>query len=144
MQTPDDAQPSPYAGLARKIRGGKSPSAVEYESRLPSLSVTRCDFESGAWHRWRRFRRLKLFVMFGMFGWIVSLQPFRVELDGQIVGQLSRGERLTFDVTPGEHTIRVTTPITSSRTIRIDIKNGQRFRFSCQTKFTGIIFQQND
>ena len=106
--------------------------------------MTRCDFKLGARLLWGRFRRLKLFGMFGMFGWIVSLQPFRVELDGQIVGQLSQGERLTFDVTPGEHTIRVTTPITSSRTRRIDIKNGQHFRFSCQTKFTGIMFQQND
>lgn len=87
MQTPDDAELSPYAGLAHKIRGGKSATAIDHENRPPSLTVTRATERSG--------------LLGGLFGAISSLVTIKVELNGQIIGKLREGDRLTVDVTPG-------------------------------------------
>jgi hypothetical protein len=135
METPDDAELSPYAGLARKIRGGKSASLVEYENRPPSITVTRRSDESGLVGRTR---------VLNVFGAAVSTFPFDVELDGQIAGQLARGDVLKLDVTPGEHSLRITTPMSSSKTRSVVIESGQRFKFSCRTKLTGIMLWRED
>ena len=46
MDNVDDSK-SPYAGLAKKIRGGKSASTIEYESRKPTIRITRLVAKSG-------------------------------------------------------------------------------------------------
>jgi len=39
--------------------------------------------------------------------WWFAFQPFRLELDGVIVGKLLGGESMTIEVNPGEHVLRV-------------------------------------
>ncbi len=135
MQFPDETQLSPYAGLADKIRGGKSASQLEYESQPPAFTVT------------RRTEKVSLKGILGVveaIGSLVSNEQFSVEIDGQIVGQLSMGESQAFEVSPGPHCIRIVTPVVCSRMIDVDVENGQRLRFSCRSKLTGIILQRDN
>ena len=134
MLTPDD-ESSPYAGLARKIRSRKSASSIEYESRPPTLTVTRRSDISGLPGKVR---------VFNAFGWVVSKFPFDVELDGKVVGQLSREDVFKLEVTPGEHRLRITTPISRSKAKLVVTENGQRIKFSCRTKLTGIVLWRED
>lgn len=134
MQAPEEDQLSPYAGLSRKIRGEKSASAVEYENRPPSLSVTRRT-DAGLPGKFR---------IFNVLGALISSYSFRVELDGQVVGDLRQGDTLRLEVAPGEHAIRITTPLASSEKITLEVQNGHQVRFSCLASLTGIILQRED
>jgi hypothetical protein len=127
MQSDEDT--SPYAGLGKKIRGGKSASAIEFENRPPALTVIRTIIEE---------RPRGTLAILGLFQRYVSSFPFSVELDGQVLGALSVGDVITVDIAPGSHSLQITTPISKSKARQLQAENGQRIRFLCQPTVTGI------
>ena len=74
----------------------------------------------------------------------VDAYPFRVELDGEAVGELLSGETLQREVTPGQHRLRITTSISKSATKSLQIENGQRLKYSCLSTMTGISLIRDD
>jgi hypothetical protein len=134
MSAPKDPTASPYAGLAARIRGGRSAAAAEYEERPPSLTIS-----------YRRKATLNGFnVLQAAAVAAVNLQSvkFSVELDGQIVGELQPGEHLQLETTAGEHHLRILGMFADSSTRVLQLTNGQRLAFWCQTSLTGIVLER--
>ncbi len=126
---------SPYEGLAQRIRGGPSPAAAEYASRAPVMQIQRPSDRSGLVGKLR---------LFNLFGALIAQFEFEIHLDGERVGSLARSSKLSLDIAPGEHVLQIKTPVARSRRLPFSIENGQRIRFTCQTKLTGIILQRRD
>ena len=131
----DEKSRSPYAGLAQKIRGGPSAAAAEYANRSPVIQLSRPIDDSGLRGRWR---------IFDLFRLVVVQYEFDVFLDDQQVGRLARSSEVCLEISAGEHTLQVKTPLVTSRRLAFEIQNGQRFRFTCQTSLAGVILQKHD
>ena len=129
----DESEQSPYANLAKKIRGGKSASTKDLESRAPQITVIRGEDESPT---------QGTLGIHNLFGGAVSSFAFQVQVDGETVGALEQNQRIKFELAPGGHHVRITTPIASSDSKYVLVENGQRVKFSCRSKFTGIIIQE--
>ena len=123
---------SPYAGLAVKIRGGKSASTREIESRKPSIEITRKIDRGGFGYR-------KLLLILGLYEFAVDACTFRVLINGEQVGGLKRGETVRFELDAGEYDLMIKTPIAWNRKT-VDLETGQLKTYLCQTSMTGILF----
>lgn len=60
-----------------------------------------------------------------------KLRRYRVWIDGSIHGTLRAGERRCFEVSPGQHTLRVTIDWGSSPQLDVDVAPGEAARFKC-------------
>jgi hypothetical protein len=129
-----DPDASPYAGLAARIRGGKSASAAEYDDQPPVVTV---------YYRAKAgLKRLGAFQIASAAAEALLSVQFHVELDGKNVGKLLPGQKLEWETTAGEHELRVVGLTASSSTRRLQLTNGQRLNFWCQASFSGIIFER--
>jgi hypothetical protein len=136
MSKPEDADASPYAGLAARIRGGKrTADAAEFEERPPSLTIA---------YR-RTANPMRGFSLYraaeSALGSMVAVQC-KVELDGAVVGTLAPGQTLQLDTTAGEHRLRILGLAVHSRTRVLQLTNGQRLTFWCCPALTGILFER--
>jgi hypothetical protein len=60
------------------------------------------------------------------------LRPYRIELDGKIVGKIRSGDRTEFAVEPGHHRLRIRSSWTGSQALSFEVKKGAVARFECQ------------
>lgn len=136
MTEPTDPMSSPYAGLASKIRSGKSAAQAEYDSTPPALSVLYTRPQSGL------FLRCTILGVFdNLFGAIAI--PLRIEIDGQIAGTLYPKDKIVVELEPGEHQLRVLGLWMKSAKKPFHLTNGQRIKFWCQSAWLGIILQRD-
>jgi len=129
-----DNTKSPYAGLASKIRSGKTASTIEFESRPPELCIKRGfagTLGNGIVDRiWFAIRNL------------IADSAVRILVDDVEVGHLNQGEQCRVQVAPGIRRIRIECPIARSNEITHEFDNGDRLTLSCQTKLFGIVLLQ--
>lgn len=134
---PNQCEPgsaSPFAGLASKIRAGKSAAQADYEATPPKLSITyRKSAASGGGIK-RLFSALTAPVM---------SPPLNIELDGVIVGKVEPGQKFEVITTAGQHRLRILST-TCSATRDVELTNGQRLRFWCLTSISGVVCQRED
>lgn len=70
--------------------------------------------------------------------WWFASQPFKLELDGVIVGKLTGGEEMTIEVDPGEHLLRVNFRLAVwSNRLRLSVPEGESRLVSCKTNWAG-------
>jgi len=134
---PNQAEPaaaSPYAGLASKIRTGKTVAQAEYEATPPKVSIT---------HRKTAAPGRGILKLFNLLTKPVLSPPLKVELDGVIVGSVEETQTLDIVTTAGPHRLRLLAPV-SSATRDLELTNGQRLRFWCLSSISGIVFQRED
>ena len=127
---PDNTK-SPYAGLASKIRDGKSASTQEFESRPPELFIKR-GYDGSAGHGIRG----KILMAYRN---LVAASSFRVLVDDIEVGYLDQNEQLKVQVAPGSRRIKIVSSLASSNTIAHVFANGDRLTLCCRTKLFGIV-----
>jgi hypothetical protein len=60
------------------------------------------------------------------------LRPYRIELDGKVVGKIRSGDRTEFEVEPGHHRLRIRSSWTGSQALSFEVKKGAVARFECQ------------
>lgn len=126
-----DNTPSPYAGLANKIRSGKSLSTIEFENRPPELCIKR-GFAG------RMGRGIVDAIVFAYRDWIAS-SSVRLLVDDVEVGQLNQDEQLKVQVEPGLRRIRLECAIARSNEITHEFAKGDRLTLVCRTKLNGIV-----
>ena len=127
----EEIKPSPYAGLAKKIRDGKSASTEDLENRPPELSISR-GFDGSAGHG----VVMKLALAYRN---LIASDSFRVLIDDVEVGRIDQEEALKIKVAPGIHRIRIVGNVVASNVIKYDFQNGDRLKLHCRTKMTGIV-----
>lgn len=129
----DSASASPFAGLAGKIRAGKSAAQVDYETTPPKIGVTYRKVVTP-------LRGIKA-LLTGLLEPVMS-PALQVELDGVVVGSVECGKSIDFVTTPGQHQLRIhSSNSTESRDFQVT--NGQRLRFWCLTSISGIVLQRD-
>jgi len=131
MDNVDDSK-SPYAGLAKKIRGGKSASTIEYESRKPTIRITRLVAKSGFG---KAFKLLDLYEKFTASNGVVVL------VNQTQMAVLAPGESVKVEVEPGDTTIRVKS-FAVSAVAKVNLEMGQRVNYICFSSMTGIVLTQ--
>lgn len=62
------------------------------------------------------------------------LRAYTVLLDGVKVGELRRGESLTFELTPGHHTVRFKIDFASSRTLAFTMAPVEQLEVVCSPR----------
>jgi len=67
-----------------------------------------------------------------------SRRPYVLLLDGRHAAILRRGERLTIEVTPGQHTLSARCPWCGSRAVRFSIAAGENLRFRMGPNLRGL------
>ncbi len=127
---------SSYAGLANKIRGGKSASTIEIENREPKIRFRRKSDRGG-------FSGRGLFRVLSIFENMVDVYPFGICVDDEQVASLQPGESVTLKVKPGTRKLSVTTPL-ASKSKTVDIENGHTSTYLCQTSMLGLNFWKSD
>jgi hypothetical protein len=60
-----------------------------------------------------------------------AVRAYQVELDGEIIGSLKRGELNGFDIQPGRHRLRLKIDWCSSPYVYLEIQLGQVMKFQC-------------
>lgn len=60
-----------------------------------------------------------------------AARAYQVELDGQVIGKLKRGESMGFDVQAGKHRLRLKIDWCRSPDLNFEIQTGQVLKFSC-------------
>ena len=121
---------SPFQGLAEKIRGGKSPSTLELESRKPKLIISRkVDGTQGV--------GLANRVLLSYRNMIASVK-FKIFVDDEQVGQIDNGERVTIEIEPGLRKIRLKADFAKSRQFCYEFENGDQLLLKCCAKLSGI------
>ena len=122
---------SPFSGLAGKIRGGKSASTLEIESRKPVIEIARK--QRGG------FRFRKLMILLSLYEFALDSYPYVVLVNGQEIGSLTPGQSIRFESNPGKQNLLLKTPIGwNQKNIELDM--GQVRKYYCQTSMTGIVF----
>ena len=61
-----------------------------------------------------------------------ALLPFRILVDGRVVGRVKRGEVVEIVIPPGEHRVQVTQSGVSSREWGLDVGPGEVGSFVCR------------
>ncbi len=127
----DDDEPSPYAGLAEKIRGGKSATQLDYENRPPQVTVMRVD----------QGQRISLSLS-SVVDAVANSIAFDVIIDDLEVARLYRGDKLQLDVTEGEHTIWISSSYGWSKKLRFTATNGRKYLFHSYIAFSGVFLYE--
>ncbi len=133
MTSSSEDSTSPYAGLAAKIRGGKSAAQTEYEQTPPKLKITHRESGQGFGRGLTRALSIAASAL-------VS-SALRVELNGVIVGAVAAGESLEIEIESGSHRLRILSSMCSN-TKHFEITNGQQLKFWCLTTMTGVVLQR--
>ena len=128
MDEPDQAK-SPYEGLAAKIRGGKSASTIEFESRKPIIRITRVKASKG-------FR--KALRLFSIYEALVNSSDLNVLIDQQPLGVLHPGDSVNLEVEPGVTEITIKAYFAKA-TKSVELEMGDRAAYICCPKLSGII-----
>lgn len=103
--------PSPYAGLAAKIRpSGSVALATERASKPPVLQFA---------------------LSRGMALLMPLVEPCGIFVDGKSAGHLTSDQRSTIQTTAGKHSIQVRSGLWRSTCIDIKVENGQVRQFVC-------------
>jgi hypothetical protein len=134
MSAANQSDASPYTHLAARVRDGKTAEAAEYEQRPPRLTIVYRGTSTG-------LRRLSLLHWLDVAASLAAV-PFRIELDGAVVGQLSPGQTLHLETTAGEHRLRLRGRLANSSVRVLELANGQQLTFWCQSSLLGIILQR--
>jgi hypothetical protein len=105
---------SPYTGLAAKIRpeGSSYAQAVAAE-RAARQPIVRVAFTRGTFI----LRR--------------CVEPCRVLVDGQSVGELSSKNKVEATLAPGRHTLQIKRGWLSSNLVELTVKNGDIAQYVC-------------
>ncbi len=76
-------------------------------------------------------------------GWVDSIRRYRIEVDGNVVGNIGRNEEQVISVAPGSHRLRLCIDWCSSNTLDVAVSDGDSRWLSCGTNATlllGLVF----
>jgi hypothetical protein len=76
-------------------------------------------------------------------GWVDRARKYKVEIDGQKVGVISKGKRVSFDVPPGSHDVMLRIDWTRSEPVRVDLADNEEVELFCEPNanlFTVLYF----
>lgn len=68
-----------------------------------------------------------------------ALRAYQIELDGQIIGKISKGEISSLDIQPGRHRLRLTIDWCSSPYVDFEIQIGQSVKFACGSNVPALL-----
>jgi len=66
-----------------------------------------------------------------------SLRNYKVAVDGKVIGQVADGQTQSFDIRPGDHTLRLNLNWGRSTRIPFMAHEGEEVRFRCVSSLTG-------
>jgi len=128
---PNEESRSPYAGLAKKIRQGKTPAALEMESTPPTIRITRTAPPSG------------IRSLFALGELLMSAKTFSVTINQQARAELKAGESVKLEVQPGLHNIIVSTSVASAGR-QVELEMGGKVAYLCGPTMSGIYLTRRD
>lgn len=111
-----------FGNLAKKIRGGESATVEEMKSTPPEIIISRGQNRQG------------MVGSVSIVSPIVSALNSRsilVTVNGIVVGNLQENETVKCTGVQGENVIGVGTDHRSQSTVRVNLENGIKKRFSC-------------
>jgi hypothetical protein len=68
-----------------------------------------------------------------------AIRAYQVELDGAVIGKVSNGESVRFEVRPGRHRLRLTIDWCGSEYLEFEIQEGQTLRFECGNNVPALL-----
>jgi hypothetical protein len=60
-----------------------------------------------------------------------AVRAYQVELDGQVIGKINKGESAGFDIQAGKHRLRLKIDWCRSPDVDFEIQTGQTLKFTC-------------
>lgn len=60
-----------------------------------------------------------------------AVRAYQIELDGEVIGKINKGESTGFDIQAGRHRLRLKIDWCGSPYIDFEIQTGQTLKFSC-------------
>ena len=66
--------------------------------------------------------------------------PFTIVLDGNVIGEIGDGSRMTLEVTAGRHSLSLRVAHVSSDEATFEVHEGDSIRFICSTGISGAKF----
>lgn len=67
-------------------------------------------------------------------GFTEHLNPFKIVIDGEVLGQLGPGESWAFQVAPGSHEVFAELNWCRSEKVDVQLKEDQKVTFRCATR----------
>jgi hypothetical protein len=68
-----------------------------------------------------------------------AIRAYQVELDGEVIGKINRGESVGFDIQPGRHRLRLKIDWCGSPDIDFEIQTGQVLKFECGNNVPALL-----